>query len=149
MVQPARGLGAARARPRGGRHVRWRAHWWRETRRGGAWWREEQQGSQGNLPGKISGGVAHREASVPVGGGEALGQRRSSGDGGSVGRWMMLGSLQHQDDEGEVRGGPIEGEGRRERRLPEERTHDDGGFETAASMTPWWERGWTSGLKAS
>jgi hypothetical protein len=37
------------------------------------WPRGEQQGSQGNMPGKINGGVAHREAPVPVG------RRRSSG----------------------------------------------------------------------
>jgi hypothetical protein len=56
-----------------------------------------------------------------------------SNDDASVGRWSMLGSLQHQDDEGEMRGGPIEGEGQCKGRLPEEWTHGDGGFKNGGA----------------
>jgi hypothetical protein len=82
------------------------------------------------VPGKISGGVAHQEAPVPVR------KRRSSGAVTFLPAtvlWSMLGSLQHQDDEGEVRGGSIEGEERRKRRLPEEWTRGGGGFENGGA----------------
>jgi hypothetical protein len=105
-----------------------------ERRNEVVWWRGEQEGSQGNAPGKISGGMAHREALALVG------QRRSFEAAAFLPTMMLWsadsrcwGSLQYQDDDGEVRGGPVEGEGRRERRLPEEWTCGDGGFKNGGT----------------
>jgi hypothetical protein len=53
----------------------------------------------------------------------------------------MLGSLQHQDDEGGMRGGPIEGEGQRKGRLPRSGLTVMVDSKTAAPTTLQRERG--------
>jgi hypothetical protein len=96
------------------------------TQRGG---RLEQEGNTRSTPGNEGGSGAH--CGTPVSGEAKEGFGAAAffaGDRAPVGGGQSRGSLKHQADEGEVRGGPIKGGGQHKWSSPEGCTHDGGGF---------------------